>query len=208
MFVLKFVFCLYFLAFIQFSYSKQVKWCTCDELEKCHDEHNDGVYDCADKCRSEYGFTFDTDAVFGCLRAERKNPNNCRAQIRKQMCASKPGQTIDESEVLTPKEKNKTKHGESLLSKFSNIDVGDDTNVLQYMKCVRDCSRKYGSDDYCYTQLDCRFKIIPDKEEQLHRCINLNDKLKRDMCNCLTVAAAPELCEGLEEKYGGIAGFG
>uniref|UniRef100_A0A914CAK1 Uncharacterized protein n=1 Tax=Acrobeloides nanus TaxID=290746 RepID=A0A914CAK1_9BILA len=168
-------------------------------------------------CRSDSEGTFDTDAVFQCMQEESKHPKNCWANTRKQMCASKPGQFIDVSETFgsrrqngSRQERDPTARGSSpsVFSKFSDLEIGDESYVQQFMKCVRQCG-KQNIDQICYKKLNCAAKKLSPNvmEERMQTCRNQREGQRKRMCDCLISAAAPDLCDKLEETYGGVSGF-
>ncbi|KAH7711426.1 secreted protein [Aphelenchoides avenae] len=206
------------------SYGQQVRQCTCQEMEICHNEMKQRMQPCKQKCRAQV-MGQQSNAVHQCFEQEfggGHHGGGCFRSIRNQMCASGPGQMIDASETFQQGMMGGAGMGggqgsgglgggfrQMMMQRMQND--GSDGKGMQFFQCMRQCGQEQGlHPGQCAQSLGCAVRRpAPEAFMQtMQQCRGEHMAKRQRMCQCLQAAGAGELCQQQGGGFGGGRFFG
>jgi hypothetical protein len=181
----------------------KIRQCTCDEMDKCHQEMREKFKPCAEKCIDKLTHP-DLEKEEGkkCFEM-KKDHHECFKEVRQQMCAAAPGAMLSANETFQGhhghhghkkshgndvlEEQTKHHHGHHRHGFFSFIKKNFGESGKEYTKCMKQCFHEKKSGGGCTKSLGCGLKKLSKDQwkSKSETCRQSHESRREQLCDCL-----------------------
>ncbi|KAH7726187.1 Protein F55H12.4 [Aphelenchoides avenae] len=202
--------------------SDQIRQCTCDEIDKCHQEAREKFRPCVQECVKKLTHPdLDAEAGHKCFEPKH-NHHECFKEVRKTMCAAESGAMLNRNETfqghhdhhkkgrkntnndVLEEQATRHHHGHHRHGLFALIKKNFGESGKEYVQCMKSCfaQKKPG---HCQKSLGCGLRKLSKDEwkAKTEKCRGAHMEHRHELCECLKTAGMKKLdCEAPHPKEG------